>query len=54
MLRMSADGALHNESGLITRPRPITLKFLPIMLLSIAQKGTHYAQKDAHIILRLR
>jgi len=31
-----------------TRPRPIMLKFLPIMLLSSAQKVTHYAQYYAH------
>ena len=30
------------------RPRPITLKILPIMLVSSAQKVTHYAQKYAH------
>ena len=32
------------------RPQPIMLKFLPIVLLSSAQKITHYAQKYAHII----
>jgi len=31
-----------------TRPRPIMLKFLPIMLLSSAQKVTHYVQYYAH------
>jgi len=30
------------------RPQPIMLKFLPIMLLSSAQKLTHYAQYYAH------
>jgi len=30
------------------RPRPIMLKFLPIMLLSSAQKVTYYAQYYAH------
>ena len=30
------------------RPQPIMLKFLPIMLLSSAQKVTHYAQYYAH------
>ena len=32
-----------------TRPRPIMLNFLPIILLSSDQKGTHYAQYYAHI-----
>ena len=35
----------------IVRPRPIMLKFLPIMLLSVAQKFTHYAQYYAYIAL---
>ena len=30
------------------KPRPIMLKILPIMLLSSAQKVTHYAQYYAH------
>ena len=30
------------------RPQPIMLKILPIMLLSSAQKLTHYAQCYAH------
>jgi len=34
--------------GFSCRPRPIMLKFLPIMLLSSAQKVTHYAQYCAH------
>jgi len=32
----------------INRPRTIMLKFLPIMLLSSAQKVTHYAQYYGH------
>ena len=31
------------------RLRPIMLKNLPIMLLSIAQKIAHYAQNYAHV-----
>ena len=30
------------------KPQPIMLNFLPIMLLSIAQKVTYYAQYYAH------
>ena len=30
------------------RPRPIMLKILPTMLLSSAQKVTHYVQNYAH------
>ena len=33
----------------INRLRPIMLKNLPIMLLSIAQKNSHYAQNYAHV-----
>ena len=33
-----------------SRPRPIMLKSLPIMLLSSAQKIAHYAQYYAHNI----
>ena len=32
-----------------SRLRPIMLKNLPIMLLSIAQKIAHYAQNYAHV-----
>ena len=33
---------------IVTKPRPIMLKFLPIMLLSNAQKIAYYAQYYAH------
>ena len=38
-------------SVLLSRPQPIMLNFLLIMLLSIAQKFTNYAQYYAHFAL---
>ena len=39
----------NGQGGVECRLRPIMLKNLPIMLLSIAQKIAHYAQNYAHV-----
>ena len=38
------DKRTHNINGTVDKPRPIMLNYLPIMLLSSAQKVVYYAQ----------
>ena len=41
-------GIVTYENTITSRPRPIMLKILPIMLLSRAQEIAHYAQYYTH------
>ena len=42
------DKRTHNINNAVDKPRPIMLNYLPIMLLSSAQKVVYYAQYYAH------